>query len=242
VVVPLTSDYVWSFVTRTPLGPDFIDLGTSGNFAILAKSGISTTGATLINGDIGVSPSAAPSISGFSLVLDGSNAFSLSPLVTGKVYASDYAVPTPDYLTTAISEMESALVNAMGLSTSVILELGAGNISGMTLTPGLYKWGTGLLITTEGVTLAGGPDDTWVFQVSDDITVDNGAIITLSGGAQAKNIFWVTNKQAMLGTTVDFNGNILAQTLISLKTGAKVNGRLLSQTAVTLEAATVVKP
>jgi formylmethanofuran dehydrogenase subunit C len=145
-------------------------------------------------------------------------------------------------MTTAISDMETALTAAMGMTTGVINELGAGDISGMTLVAGLYKWATGLSISNVGVTLTGGPNDTWVFQISQDLTVANGAIITLAGGAQAKNIFWITNTQAILGTTVDFSGNILAQTLISLNTGAKVTGRLLSQTAVTLNAATVIKP
>jgi hypothetical protein len=72
--------------------------------------------------------------------------------------------------------------------------------------------------------------------------VGNGAIVTLSGGAQAKNIFWQVSGQATLGTTTDFKGIILSQTLISLNTGAVINGRLLAQTAVTLDASTVTAP
>jgi hypothetical protein len=239
---PIATDYVWTFSTgaTVPLGPGIVNLGTAGNFAVLTKAGISTTGVTSVIGDMGVSPAAASAITGFGLIMDASNEFSQTPIVTGRVYASDYAAPTPAYITTAISDMETALTTGMGMTLSVITELGAGDISGMTLVPGLYKWGTGLLITGVGVTLSGGPDDTWVFQISDDFTV-NGDVV-LSGGAQAKNIFWITSTQALLNTGVDFSGNIIAQTLISLSTGAKVNGRLLSQTAVTLDAATVVKP
>lgn len=242
--VPLPTDKVWYFSTSAK-GPGIVNLGTAGNFAAIGKTGISTTGTTFITGDIGVSPSSASSITGFGLVMDVSNTFSTTVptnLVTGKVYASNYNPPTPAYMTQAVSDMETALTNAMGLTTTVIVDLGAGDISGMTLAPGLYKYNTGLLITASGVTLAGGPQDTWVFQISSDLTVNNGAIITLAGGAQAKNIFWVTNTQAVLGTGVDFKGNILGQTLISLNTGAKVLGSLLSQTAVTLNAATVIKP
>jgi hypothetical protein len=240
----IASDYVWTFSTGAalPLGPGVINLGTAANFTVLSKAGISTTGLTSVTGDIGVSPIDQTALTGFSQIMDASGTFSTSIYVTGKLYASDYLVPTPSYMTTAVSDMETALTAGMGMTTSVINELGAGDISGMTLVPGLYKWGTGLLITSAGVTLSGGPDDTWVFQISSDLTVNNGAIITLSGGAQAKNIFWVTNTQALLGTSVDFSGNIIAQTLISLNTGAKVTGRLLSQTAVTLDAATVIKP
>jgi hypothetical protein len=81
-----------------------------------------------------------------------------------------------------------------------------------------------------------------VFQISQDLTVNNNAIITLTGGAQAKNIFWVVSGQATLGSSADFSGIILSQTLISLNTGAKVTGKLLAQTAVTLNASTVKKP
>jgi uncharacterized repeat protein (TIGR02543 family) len=224
------------------LGPGVVDLGTAANFAAMGKAGISTTGTTLITGDIGVSPIDQTAFTGFSQVMDVTNTFSTSIYVVGKLYASDYAPPTPAYLTTAVSDMETAFTTANGLTTTVIVDLGAGNISSMTLAPGLYKYNTGLLITGAGVTLAGGPQDTWVFQISGDLTVDAGAIITLSGGAQAKNIFWVTATQAVLGTTVDFKGNILSQTLISLNTGARVLGRLLAQTAVTLQSSTVKNP
>ena len=240
--IPLASDYVWTFNTIAPLGPGPVNLGTAADFAAIGKSGISTTGVTSITGDIGVSPVAATSITGFGLIMDISNQFSTTPIVSGKVYASDYAVPTPAKMTTAVSDMETALTTAMGMTTTVINELGAGNISGMTLAPGLYKWTTGLLITNAGVTLAGGPNDTWVFQISQDLTVNNSAIVTLTGGALAKNIFWVTNTQATLGTSADFSGNILSKTLISLNSLAKVTGRLLAQTAVTFNAGTLIKP
>lgn len=241
---PLAGDYVWKFTTVVlpPLGPGAVNLGTAGNFAAIGKAGISTTGVSSITGDIGVSPASATAITGFGLIMDGLNTFATTPIVVGKVYASDYTPPTPAYMTTAVSDMENALTSAMGMTTSVINELGAGDISGMTLVPGLYKFSTGLLITNAGVTLSGGPNDTWVFQIAQDLTVNNTALVTLSGGALAKNIFWVTSTQAVLGTTVDFKGNILSQTLISVNTGSTVLGRLLAQTAVTLNAATIIKP
>jgi hypothetical protein len=241
---PLAVDYVWTFTTVVlpPLGPGAVNLGTAGNFAAIGKAGISTTGVSSITGDIGVSPASATALTGFGLIMDVSNTFATTPIVVGKVYAADYTPPTPAYMTQAVSDMETALTAAMGMTTSVINDLGAGDISGMTLVPGLYKFNTGLLITNAGVTLYGGPNDTWVFQIAQDLTVNNTAIVTLSGGALAKNIFWVTSTQAVLGTTVDFKGNILAQTLISVNTGSTVLGRLLAQTAVTLNAATIVKP
>jgi hypothetical protein len=225
------------------VGPEAINLRSAGDFATLTKSGISTTGITRITGDIGVSPAAATAITGFGLIMDTNGESSHTPIVTGKVYAADYAVPTPDKMTTAVKDMETAFTTANGLTTPApIVGLYSGDISGRTLTPGLYKWSTGVLITEQGVTLSGGPNDTWVFQISEDLTVNNSAKITLLGGAQAKNIFWVVSGKATLGTNSDVSGIILSQTLISLNTGAKVTGRLLAQTAVTLNASTVIQP
>ena len=110
-------------------------------------------------------------------------------------------------MTTAISDMETAFTTANGLVTPApIVGLYAGDISGRILPPGLYKWGTGVLISNAGVTLTGGPNDTWVFQIAQDLTVNNGAIITLLGGAQAKNIVWVVSGQATLGSNSNFRG------------------------------------
>ncbi len=224
------------------LGQAPVLLGSAGNFVILAKSGISTTGVTSIVGDIGVSPADATYITGFGLILDSSNEFSTSSLVTGKVYAADYAPPTPANMTTAVSDMETAFTDAAGRTLPDYTELGAGDISGMTLVPGLYKWGTGVLITSAGVTLSGGANDVWIFQIAEGLTVENDAMVTLSGGAQAKNIFWQVSGQATLGTAADFKGIILSQTLISLNTGAVLNGRALAQSEVTLIANTITKP
>ncbi|WP_299516329.1 ice-binding family protein [Mucilaginibacter sp.] len=230
--------------TVTPaIGPVLPGLGAAGNFTILTESGISTTGVTSITGDIGVSPITSTAITGFGLIMDTNGQTSHTPIVSGKVYAADYAVPTPGNMTTAVSNMETAYTNSNNLVTPAPVNgLGAGDISGLTLPPGLYKWGTGVLITNAGVTLSGGANDTWVFQIAQDLTVNNSAIIHLIGGAQAKNIYWVVAGQATLGTNVDFSGNILSKNLISLNTGAKVTGRLLAQKAVTLNASTVILP
>jgi len=194
----------FSLVTAVPAlagAPEApVDLGSAGNFVILAKSGISTTGTTSIVGDIGVSPIVATAITGFGLIMDSSNQFSTSSLVTGKVYAADYAVPTPAYMTTAVSDMETAYTDAAGRTLPDFTELGAGNIGGMTLAPGLYKWSTGVTIPTD-VTLSGGPDDVWIFQIAGTLDISSAKSVILSGGAQAKNIFWAVAGAVTLGTT-----------------------------------------
>ena len=231
----------WSFGTGSVVAPGLpVNLGTAGGFAILAKSGVSTVPASVITGNLGVSPAAATYITGFSLIADATNAFSTSPQVTGKVYAADYAVPTPANLTTAIGDMELAFTDAAGRAPGVT-ELGAGNVGGMNLAPGVYKWGTGLLIPTD-LTLTGLATDVWIFQIAQDLTMSSGVRINLAGGALPKNVFWQVAGLVDLGTTAHLEGVVLSQTAITLRTGASVNGRLLAQTAVAIDASTVVEP
>jgi hypothetical protein len=193
-----------------------------------------------VTGNIGVSPAAATFITGFPLTADSTNVFSTSPQVTGKVYAADYAPPTPSNLTTAVGDMQLAFTDAAGRAPGVT-ELGAGNIGGMNLTPGVYKWGTGLLIATD-VTLTGDATGVWIFQIAQDLTVSSAARILLAGGALPKNVFWQVAGLVDLGTTAHCEGVVLTQTSVTLRTGASINGRLLAQTAVNIDGSTVVEP
>lgn len=239
---PMAAAKQWTFTTvaTATAGPAAVNLGTAGNYVILAKSAVSATGATSVVGDIGLSPAASTFITGFGLSAPPTT-FATSALVTGKVWASDYDPPTPANLTAAVLDMQTAYTDAAGRTLPDFSELGAGNINGLTLVPGLYKWGTGVSIPA-AVTLTGGANDVWIFQVAGDLTVGNGAIVTLSGGAQAKNVFWQVAGQATLGTTSSFKGILLSQTLIALKTGAAMTGRALAQTAVTLDATAITHP
>lgn len=144
-------------------------------------------------------------------------------------------------LTAAVGDMEMAYLDAEGRISPNFTELGAGEIGGLTLAPGLYKWGTGLLISSD-VTLSGGPNDVWIFQVAGTFNQANATRVTLTGGALPKNIFWQVAGAMTIGTTAHFEGIALAKTLIAANTGASVNGRLLAQTAVTLQMNTVTQP
>lgn len=212
-----------------------VNLGTSGNFVILSKAGITTTGNTKITGNIGVSPIAASAITGFGLVMDKLGQFSTSALVTGKVYAADYKSPTPKMLTTAVSDMQTAYTDAAGRAPTFPNNLYSGNLGGRTLAPGVYKWTTGVTIPTN-VTLSGGSNDVWIFQIAGTLKINSGKKVILSGGAQAKNVFWQVAGATTIGTYSTFNGNVLDQTNIAIQTGAILNGRALAQTAVTLDA------
>ena len=219
----------------TGIGPVPVRLGTAGTFAILSKTGITDVYASAVVGNVGTSP-----ITGAALLLTCGE-------VSGRTYTVDAAGPLPcavsdaTFLTAAVGDMGFAYDDAAGRLYPDVTELGAGEIGGLTLAPGLYKWGTGLLMTTD-VTLSGGPNDVWIFQVAGTLNQANGTRVTLAGGARAKNIFWQVAGAVTIGTTAHFEGVILAKTLIAVNTGASVNGRLLAQTAVTLQMNAVTQP
>ncbi len=239
--VPLANIVTWTFSTGAFVGPGLpVDLGTAGDFAVLAKSAVSTVPPSVITGDVGVSPAAATFLTGFSLTADATNTFSTSTQVTGQLFAADMAVPTPQKMTTAVLDMQRALTSAAGRAPDVT-ELGAGDISGLTLDEGVYQWGTGLLVASD-IVLDGSATDVWIFQIAQDLTVSNGVRVTLAGGALAENVFWQVSGLVDVGTTAHLEGNVLCQTSIDLGTGASINGRLLAQTAVSLDSATVVAP
>ncbi|MDO8665042.1 MAG: ice-binding family protein [Gemmatimonadales bacterium] len=207
---------------------------------ILAKSAISNVPTSAITGNLGLSPAAASFITGLTLSLPAGGAFSTSAQVTGNVYAADYAVPTPTNLTTAIGDMQTAYTDAAGRPTPDHTELASGNIGGLTLPAGLYKWSNTVTIPTD-VTLNGGPNDVWIFQIAGGITQASAAKVILTGGALAQNVFWQVFGVVDIGTTAHMEGVVLSQTSITLKTGASANGRLLAQTAVTLAGNTVAQ-
>ena len=215
-----------------------VNLGSAGDFVILAKSGITNVPTSHITGNLGVSPVTETAITGFPLTRDGSGLFSTTPEVTGKIFAANDGVPTPDNLTVAIGAMETAFTDAAGRAPKAT-ELGAGDIGSMTLSAGVYKWGSGLLIPTN-VTLDGAATDVWIFQIAQNLTVDSAVQVILTGGALAKNVFWQVAGAVDLDTTSHLEGTILCQTAIALKTGASINGRLLAQTAVTISGSAVI--
>ena len=220
--------------------PAPVNLGASGNFVILAKSGISTVPQSTVTGNIGVSPIAHGGITGFSETMDVSNTFSTSAQVVGRLYAADYASPSPANLGAAVLAMQAAYTDAAG-RTPDFTELGAGNVGGMTLSPGTYKWSTVVLIPKD-VTLKGGPNDVWIFQVAGGITQASATRVILTGGALARNIYWQAAGVVALGTTAHMEGIVLGKTGITLMTGATVHGRLLAQTAVTLQMNAITQP
>jgi hypothetical protein len=86
-------------------GANGVPLGTAASFAVLTKAGITNVFPSNITGDLGVSPIAAISITGFALSAHASNVYSTSEQVTGKLYAADYSPPSPMAMTIAVNDM-----------------------------------------------------------------------------------------------------------------------------------------
>ncbi len=229
----------WTFTSA--LGPAPVNMLTAKDFVILGQSGISCVPICAITGDMGVSPIDLTAITGFSTIMDASTTFATSAQVTGRIYAADLTLPTPTKMTTAISDMITAYADAAGRSLPDFINLGAGEIGGETLVPGLYKWGTGVAISND-VTLSGGPNDVWIFEISGNIAQAAGKKVILTGGALPKNIFWQLTGALNMDAGSHMEGIVLAKTAINVGNGASIDGRLLAQTAIALDANRVTQP
>ncbi|KZV86983.1 antifreeze protein [Exidia glandulosa HHB12029] len=213
------------------LGPAAVNLRTAGNYAILAKTGISTVPKSVITGNIAVSPAAGSFLTGFSSTPP--TTFSTSTQVKGQLFAADYNSPTPSVLTQAVLDLGTAIVDANGRTN--------GNIDARILTPGLYKWTSAVNIPTLLV-FSGSARDTWILQVAGTLNLGSASQTLLIGGAVAKNIVWVVGGEISIGAGSSVSGILLGSTAATLKTGATLNGRILVQTAVALQKATVTQP
>jgi hypothetical protein len=243
----LSAALAWGLTTHNAVaaGPAPVNLGTSGNFVILTKTGITNVPTSKITGNIGASPITAAAMDNVTCAEMTGTIYGADVAYTGSGVTTCFKGAAADntLVANAVLDMGTAYADALGRTTPDFTELGAGDISGLTLAPGLYKWSTGVLINTD-VTLSGGPNDVWIFQIAGNVTQAAATHVLLAGGAQAKNIFWQVAGGAgvAMGTTAHFEGVILAATGVTLTSGATVNGRLLAQTAVTLIMNTITQP
>jgi hypothetical protein len=208
-------------------GPASVDLRSAAHFTILAGATITTTGGGIINGDIGASP-----ITGAAIHLTQAQ-------VNGIIYAVDAAGPAgsvidPALLTTAKGDLTTAFNDARDrtpIPSGPFRNPGAGNIGGLTLVPGLYKFDGTASITGADLTLTGGPDDVWIFEIGADLQVGTSVHVILAGGAQARNIFWQVGTSAVIGTFAVFKGTILADQSITINSTSAMDGRALAFSA-----------
>ena len=224
--IALANNFVWSFSTVGPLGPLAVDLKSVGRFGIIAGVGVSNNAgfSEIRNLDVGISPGVRSSITGFPPAI----------IVNGAMYASDDIAPpgVPAMLTQAKQDLTDAYLFAEA-ATSPAPATVAGDQGGLTLAPGIYKSTSTLLIQSGDLTLdaQGDANAVWIFQIASDFTTVGGAggSVILSGGAQAKNVFWQVGSSATIGDFTAFKGNVLALTSITMNSGATAVGRMLAR-------------
>jgi hypothetical protein len=221
---------------------DSVDLGTAGNYAILAKTGISTVPASAITGDIAVSPIAGAAITGFSLALDSDGAFSTATQFTGKAYAADYLSDTPSILSTAVSNMEAAYTDAAGRinGDDARINLAGGLLGGLTLTPGIYTFQSDISILAD-MYFDGNADDVFIIQATGNLVQAANKKVILRGGVKPENIFWQVAGHVDVGAGAHLEGILLVKTHATFQTSSSLNGRVLTQTACDLQKATVTQ-
>lgn len=214
--------YEWTFSTNST----GVNLNSAENFGILAGVGITNAAgfSTINNLNVGIYPGVRSSIVGFPPAV----------VNNGSIFASDD--PIPAGVAAMLQQAKLDLVNAYLFAKdaqSPAPVTVAGDQGGKTLSPGIYKSTSTLLIQSGDLTLdaQGDPNAVWIFQIASDFTTIGGAggNVILSGGAQAKNIYWQTGSSATLGNSTIFKGNILALTSITMNTGAVAEGRMLAQ-------------
>jgi hypothetical protein len=221
-----------------------VNLGVAGDYVILAGSQVSNIPTSAITGNIGISPASGSFVTGFSLIHVSGAPQATAAQLTGVIHASDFGAPTPTTLTSAKGDLTTAYNNAAGRTSTDIVLL-AGNIGGLTLTPGLYKSTGSLEISSENLTFdaKGNANAVFIIQIASSFSVTSGRQVILAGGAKASNIFWQVGTSATFGTTSVMKGIVMADQSISMQTGARIDGRLLARiAAVTLAGNIVTAP
>lgn len=221
--IALAQPYVWTFSTGA-CSLSSVELRSAGNFAVLAGATVTSTGATTVTGDLGVSPGS--SVTGFP-----------PGILVGALHAGDATSAI------AMGDLTTAYNDAAGRTLCAITV--AGDLGGRTLTPGLYKSTSSLEITSGNLTFdaLGDSDAVFILQTASTLTTASASQVILAGGAKARNITWQIGSSASFGTTSAFAGTVLADQAITLATGATLDGRALARiAAVSLDANFVSTP
>lgn len=220
---PMANPYSWTFTTSA-CGQAPVVLASAGNFAVLAGSTVTSTGPTVVIGDLGASPGTA--VTGFP-----------PGTIVGNEHAGDPTAAQGE------ADLTTAYNDAAGRTLCAVTV--AGNLGGLTLSPGLYISTSSLAISAGDLTLdaQGDPNAVFIFQTASTLTTTAGRQVILSGAAKSTNVFWQVGTSATLGTTSVFQGTIMAYQAITLDTGATLDGRALAQiAAVALDSNIIVKP
>lgn len=228
----------------TCAGAACVNLGTAANYSILAETGVSTTGTTSVNGNVGLSPNGKVGLTGWSQADDVTNTYATSAYVVapGKLYAANHSGgTTTNDLTVAVGDKDAAYTAAQAKPAGPCP--GVGNFGGQVLPAGVYTCAVAVTIpTATNLTLNGSATDVWVFQITGTVTQAASTQVILTGGALPKNVFWQVTDVVTIEPSAVMQGVILGFSTIRMQAGATINGRLLGNTDVTLISNTVTLP
>jgi hypothetical protein len=195
-----------------------ISLGTAQSFGVLGGSTITNTGASVVNGNVGVSPGSA--VTGFPPGV----------VVGGAIHSNDaVAMQAQVDLTTAYNDIAA---------TPCTADLTGQDLGGLTLTPGVYCFSTSAQLTgTLTLDSLGNPNPLFLFKIGSTLTTASGSRVNaIIPGGSCNKVFWQIGSSTTLGTATSFAGDILTLSSITLTTGASSSGRLLARNgAVTLD-------
>jgi hypothetical protein len=198
-----------------------VGLGTAGSFAVMGGVGVTNTGPSVINGDLGTCPT--PAITGFP-----------PGIVLGTTHAAD-AVACG-----AQNDITIAYNDAAGRAPTATYA-GPTDLGGMTLVSGVYKspstFGLTGTLTLDG---QGDPNAVFIFQAASTLITEVNSTVAIINGAQACNVFWQVGSSTTLGVGSTFVGTVLALTSIAANTNAVIQGRLLARNgSTTLDSNTI---
>jgi hypothetical protein len=183
-------------------------LGTARTYSVLGGQTVTNTGPSILAGDVGVSPGTA--ITGFP-----------PGLTAGVVHAGDTEAGG------AQADLTIAYNDAAGRAPIATI---AGDLGGLTVTPGVYNASSSIGLTgTLTLDAQGDPSAVFIFQVGSALTTASASDVSMINGAQPCNVFWQIGSSATLGTASRFIGTILALTSITVTTGTTVEGRALAR-------------
>jgi hypothetical protein len=240
-----------------------VELGTAGDFVILAKTGISTVPASAVTGNIGVWPITLAAITGFNLAMHTSGMYStdggdqLNSITNDNTWGRAFAPEHTDAeakLVLAVFDMEAAYTDATLRPTTPVnsnkpkylyINHGAGDLGGKTLTPGVYTFDIDVIIST-GNTLTfdggGNANAVFVIQTTKSVKLATATEVILTNSAQAENIFWVVAQEVVVQESSHMKGVLLVKTGVTFITNSSLDGRIFAQTAATLQMATITEP
>jgi hypothetical protein len=203
----------WRFIVAPLPPPPASILGSASTFGLMATSAITSTGNSIINGDVSLDP--------------GTSMIGFPPgVVNGAIHINDgvSAQARIDLLTAynSLKNLAPGTIISAGADLGALYPSGSGGIP-----PGTYTSGSTMLVSTPLVLNAGGnANAVWVFQIGSSLTT--GANVTLLGGAQAKNVYWVPTLDATIGVGTTFSGTIVSGRDVTAVTGSTIDGRILA--------------